>query len=536
MKPYDYQERAEAMLWEALNAAPDVVPCLAMPGGSGKSVLVAMAIKTAMQWPGTRVLMVVRSQELVKQNAAQLRRYWPGAPMGVVCSGLGRKDFGEPITIASTGSVARHADKLGHIDLFIIDEAQDMSDDDDSQIRKLVAALKDRNKAMRIFGLSASPYRLSQGMLTDGDNAIFNRILEPVSISELLAKKRLMPLRSKQTTHKMTTEGVGKSGGDFVASQMEKKFDTDDNNERVVLEVMERASAYRHWLVFCSGKEHAAHVSEAFRKHGVTSDHVTSSDRKKDRRQKIADFEAGKIRALCNVGVLTTGYDFPSLDTIVFLRDTMSPGLYLQSAVRGMRLKEHTDHCLVLDFVGVVSRHGPITNITPPKTKGKREGETPMKVCDNCAELCLMFATECPACGAPFPVAEKEKEEKTLVLHDDDIMGWETSLVDLEVKGWRWRTATSRKGLEMIVVSYYGRCLSDKPIVQYLNINSDGYAGTKAWDDVVKIATQVELPPGVLAEGDIAKLCDAMTEAKAPNWIQYTMGGKYPRITRRAWT
>lgn len=520
-----------------MRSGDDVRPVLAMPGGSGKSMVNAEIIRQTMAGkPTARVLMVVRSMELVKHDADALRKLWPGAPMGVVCSGMRKKEWGEPVIIASTGSVAKHADRLGHIDLFLIDEAQDMSDDDDSAIRKLVARLLEINPAMRIGGYSASPYRLSQGMLTDGESPVFNRILEPVSIEELIHRKKLMPLRSKQTAFHMDTAGVHKSGGDFVASEMAAKFNTLENNAAVVSEVIQRAGAYRHWLVFCSSRKHAADVAGAFREAGITADAVDSKDRVKTRKRKIADFEAGTTRALCNVGILTTGYDFPALDTIVFLRDTMSPGLYLQSAVRGMRIKPHTDHCLVLDFVGVVSRHGPITRVNPPKTKGKA-GDTPMKPCKACDELCLMFATVCPACGALFESAAKGPAPKEpLVLHDDDIMGLEDDAKTVEVKGWRWRVQRdTKRPVDMIAVSYYGRTLSDPPVVQYLCVNHGGPPERKAWDEIAKIAQEVTLPPGVLSSGDLEALCQAMTEAKAPQWLQYIVDGKYKRITRRAW-
>lgn len=516
-------------------------PCLAMPGGSGKSVVNAEIIRQTMEaMPSSRILMVVRSQELVAQNARALRKVWPGAPAGVVCSSLGRQEWGEPVTIASTGSVARHADRLGHIDLFLIDEAQDMSHDGDSQIRKLVASLRQTNPAMRIGGYSASPYRLGQGLLTDGDDAIFDAILEPVWIQELLNLGKLMPLKSKHTTFRMDTTGVDKVNGDFVASQMEAKFNTATNNNSVVAEVLTRAASYRHWLVFCSGVDHARAVAAEFSAAGVTSDFVTAQDPKGVRKAKIAAFERGEVRALCNVGILTTGYDFPDLDCIVFLRDTMSPGLYLQSAVRGMRIKRHVDHCLVLDFVGVVARHGPVTNVEPPKKPGERKknADAPMKVCEACDELVMISATECPACGTPFPPAKQERGGRTpdgLELRDDDIMGGDLGRT-IEVASWHWRIVSSAKRqVPMIVVTHRGKSLSDPPVIQYLCVRHGGRAETKAWDEITAIASHVTLPAGVLASDDLDALCAAMTAAQHPRWLQYVDDGDYKRITRRAW-
>jgi superfamily II DNA or RNA helicase len=85
----------------------------------------------------------------------------------------------------------------------------------------------------------------------------------------------------------------------------------------------------------------------------------------------LNDFKSGKLRALTNANVLTTGFDYPDIDLIAMLRPTMSASLYVQMAGRGMRVKSHTDHCLVLDFAGVVETHGPITAVQPPE-EGRR--------------------------------------------------------------------------------------------------------------------------------------------------------------------
>jgi len=158
------------------------------------------------------------------------------------------------------------------------------------------------------------------------------------------------------------------------------------------------------------------------------------------------------------------------------MRPTMSASLYVQMAGRGMRVKSQADHCLVLDFAGVVEMHGPITNVQPPKkSAGDGEGEAPVKVCDACGELVHISAMTCPACGAAFP----EPVKKALVLRNDDIMGLEGK--ELEVSAWAWKEHTSKaSGKQMLAVTYYGG-LSDAPITEYLPILHEGYAGDRAW-------------------------------------------------------
>ena len=212
MELRDYQANAITMLYDWFNRNPTGHPVLNMPGGSGKSVVIASIAKDALlNWPETRILMLVHSRELILQNADKLRKLWPDAPLGVYSASVGKRQIGRTITYAGIGSVAKRGSELGHIDLCIIDEVHCVSTSESGIYRKLIADLLAINPAMRIVGLSASPYRLGHGMITEGDDAIFTEILEPVSIEELIYKGHLVPLRSKGTQHKLETEGLHKA-------------------------------------------------------------------------------------------------------------------------------------------------------------------------------------------------------------------------------------------------------------------------------------------------------------------------------------
>jgi DNA repair protein RadD len=531
MQLREYQTRALDMLyaWFGKNATGH--PVLNMPGGSGKSVVIASLAKDALQnWPDTRILMLVHSKELILQNADKLRKLWPGAPLGIYSASVGRRDLGEPITYAGIGSVAKRAKEIGHIDLCIIDEVHAVSTAESGIYRKLIADLLEINPAMRIVGLSASPYRLGQGLITEGPTAIFSEILEPVSIEELVFKTHLVPLRSKITKHKLDTDGLHKRQGEYIASEMEAKFNTDDHNSAVVQEIIEKASSRKHWLIFCSGVAHSEAVAECLRAAGIAAEALDATHSKAERERKLADFESGKLRALCNVGILTTGYDFPALDCIAFLRSTMSPGLYLQMAVRGMRPHPNKADCLVLDFAGVVEMHGPITNVQPPKkSSSDGEGEAPVKVCDACGELVHISAMTCPACGAAFP----EPVKKAMVLRNDDIMGLEGK--ELEVTAWAWREHTSKaSGKQLLAVTYYGG-LSDAPITEYLPILHEGYAGQRAMSLLLSIANSASIVDGGLNVQTMIEMVQNMNNATPPKLIEFRKDGKFFRVLKRSW-
>ena len=523
----DYQQRAIDQLYEWFQKRSGN-PCLVLPTGSGKSHIVAALCKDAIQnWPETRILMLTHVRELIAQNAEKMREHWRGAPMGIYSAGMGRKQLGEPITFAGIQSIRKHASRVGHIDLCIIDECHLVSHKDEGGYRTFLAELKTINPAMRVVGLTATPYRLGHGVITDKP-ALFDDLIEPVTIEELVYKGYLSTLRSKVTKAAFDTSGVHKRGGEFIESELQAAVDTDENNLNVVREVIEWAGDRKAWLFFCAGVHHAEAVAQVLQAHGIPAACVTGSTPKAERNRLLADFKAGRLRALTNANVLTTGFDYPDIDLIAMLRPTMSASLYVQMAGRGMRVKSHTDHCLVLDFAGVVQMHGPITAVEPPRRKGEGNGEAPVKVCDECNELVHISAKICPTCGAAFP----EPEKKKLELRQDDIMGLEAE--EMALTGWNWRKHTSKaSGKDMLAVSYYGG-LSDPSVVEYFPITHEGYAGQKALNAIVTIAGKANV--NFIKADTLEEWADRLNDGAHPSLIGYRRDGKYYRVVRRKWT
>jgi DNA repair protein RadD len=366
----DYQSKAIQQLYGWMKNNDGNV-CMVLPTGAGKSVIIAEIMRNALQnWPETKTLMLCHQKELLEQNAEKMRQHWPGAPMGIYSASIGRKQLGEPITFAGIQSIRTKAQEVGHIDLVLIDECHLVSHNDEGGYRAFMAELQAINPALRVIGLTATPYRLGHGLITDAP-AIFADLIEPVSIEELVFRGYLSKLRSKVTGARLDVSKVKKRGGEYIEADLQRAVDTDDQNHAVVREVIARAEDRKAWLFFCTGVQHAQHVSYVLQKHGIFAACVTGDTPKAERAAILADFKAGKLRALTNANVLTTGFDYPDIDLIAMLRPTMSPSLYVQMAGRGMRPKSHTDHCLVLDFAGVVETHGPITAVQPRRKRDR---------------------------------------------------------------------------------------------------------------------------------------------------------------------
>lgn len=522
----EYQQRTIDQLYQWFRDGGEGNPCLVLPTGAGKSHVVAALCKDSLQsWPETRILMLTHVKELIEQNAEKMLQHWPGAPLGIYSAGLGMRNLNEPITFAGIQSVRNKADQIGHVDLIVVDECHLISHEDAGGYRKLIKKLMEINPRIRVIGLTATPYRLGHGMITDKP-ALFDALLEPVSIEELIHKKYLAPLRSKITKEKLSTEGIKKRGGDYIESEMQAAFDTEKHNKAVVDEVISLAGDRKAWLFFCAGVEHAHHVAHELMERGIEAACLTGDTSAIDREDIINDFKSGKIRALTNVNVLTTGFDYPDIDLIAMLRATMSPVLYMQMAGRGLRPKSHTDHCLVLDFAGVVETHGPITAVNPPSKKKSGEGEAPVKVCSSCQELVHISATICPACGAPFPPPKKPDLE----LRNVDIMGLDS--IEMSISDWRWREHVSKaSGKRMIAVDYYGT-LSDPVVTEYFTILHDGYSGETAAQKLASIAAKSGAVTA-LKHDDLGSICAELNIGRKPQLVSYKKDGKFYRVTRR---
>lgn len=527
----DYQQRAIDLLyaWMRYNAGN---PCVVMPTGSGKSHVIAGLCRDILtRWPQSRILVLSHVKELLEQDAEKILLAWPEAPLGIYSAGIGSRDVGMPLTVAGIQSVRDKASMLGYIDLVVVDEAHTISHKAEGGYRKLLDELKSVNPNMRIVGLTATPYRLGHGLISE-HGAIFDGLVEPVSVAELVSRGYLAPLRSKLTDAQLSVDGVSRRGGEYVEHELQQAVNNTDDNERIVDEVIKRAGNRKAWLFFCAGVAHSIAIRDALRARGVSAETVTGETPKAERERIIRDYKAGRITALTNANVLTTGFDYPDIDLIAMLRPTLSPGLYVQMAGRGMRLKSHTDHCLVLDFAGNVKMHGPITDVAPPKHKGQGMGDAPVKVCEQCAELVHTSVKVCPACGYVFPPGEKEP----LALHGEDIMGGSE---EMRVREWLWYVKQSRaKQINMLCVDYYNAELTGDKITEYITILHDGYARYRAEMTMRGIiegcGADISLVSGI-DEDYLEQIAEVLNNADAPETVTIKKDGRYYRVLDRHW-
>jgi DNA repair protein RadD len=418
MQLRDYQRAAVDALfayWQDKAGSPLIV----LPTGAGKSLVLATICKELLAgYPEMRILIVTHVRELILGNYKELLTIWPFAPAGIYSAGVGRRDSHAQIVFGGVQTIYNKTEELGHFDLVAIDEAHLIPRKADTQYGKLFAGLEAINPDVKRIGLTATDYRLGEGRLTEGEGAMFDDVCFEQPIGDMIDGGYLCRPISKGMATAFDLTGVGKVGGDYNQGKLQAAVDKDDVNAAVVDEILTYGRVRRAWLLFCSGVEHAFHMRDEIRSRGITCEAISGETPTAERDRILADFKAGKIKAVSNNSVLTTGTNLPIIDLVAFCRPTLSAGLYVQMAGRGLRLYPGKENCLFLDFAGVVRKHGPIDAVVPPHMRSG-SGEAPVKQCpqdrpdakgqSGCGSLVHASARCCPDCGYDFPIDDAPK-------------------------------------------------------------------------------------------------------------------------------
>lgn len=465
--------------------------CVVLPTASGKSLVMAAFIEGVLKaWPDQRILVVTHVRELIAQNHAEMIGLWPEAPAGIYSAGLGKREAQARILFAGIQSIHRRAQEIGHTDLVLIDEAHLIPGNSSTMYRRFLDALAQINPALKVIGLTATPFRVDCGMLHEGKNALFTDIAFEAPVRDLIDQGYLSPLISKQPATRLDVSKVGTRAGDFIARDLAAAVDQEAITRAAVTEIIEYGKDRKSWLAFCSGVEHSRHVAEEFQRRGISCRTIFGDTPKDERDAIIAAFKRGEIRALASMGVLTTGFNAPGVDLIALLRPTKSAGLYVQMVGRGTRLSAGKENCLVLDFAGNVRRHGPIDLVRPKRPGEGGGGDAPTKVCPMCESIIALSATECPDCGYEFPAREVKIAPTAAAL---PILSPKTPQW-LPVHGVSYSRHDKLGGLPSLKVTY---SCGLKSYSEWVCIEHQGYARQKATDWWRKRAPGLPVPLSV---------------------------------------
>lgn len=323
-----------------------------LPTGSGKSVVIA---NIAKELEG-KTIVFQPSKEILEQNLKKFMSY--GYRAGVYSASAGAKHI-DTITFATIGSVAKKHHLFKDVKHIIIDECH-LVNAKDGMYFDFIKSMPEA----KVLGLTATPYRLSSSFegaqlkfLNRTSPRIFNKLIYYIQNDILFNAGHLAKLEyfSFNVVDRNMLQ-INSTGTDFTDSSL-RNYYKKINMPQITIQYVNRLLVKRkNLLVFCSLISEANEVSA-----GIPGSVVLTGDTEPAIRSKIlSQFKAGIIKCVINVGVLTTGFDYPELEAVLIARSTMSLALYYQIVGRAMRPHAEKESSWIVDLGGNVQLFGKI--------------------------------------------------------------------------------------------------------------------------------------------------------------------------------
>ena len=359
-------------------------PCIVLGCGGGKSVIVAeIARKTTEN--KKRVLFIVHRKELCDQIRQTFE--WWGVDM----------DY---CTIGMVQTVTRRLQKIRPPALIITDENHHCLA---NSYRRIYEAFP----GAYCVGVTATPVRLDGSGLGDvNDDLVIGPPTRWLIDNGYLAPYKYYSVKLIDADALKTRRGEY----DLSGVTLDRKIYGD-----VILSYRKFADGLKA-ICYCPSIPYSEQMAERFRAAGIPAAHIDGATDKHERDRVIADFRAGKIRVLCNVDLISEGFDVPDCGAAILLRPTKSLTLYIQQAMRCMRYKPGKT-AVIIDHVGNVFRHGFPDDgrewdlYAKPDKKSRKKPEVRAKECPQCMAAVPSTAAECPHCGYKFRSEGRELEE-----------------------------------------------------------------------------------------------------------------------------
>lgn len=336
----EYQEEALNVIAKALSDGISK-QLIVLPTGSRKTILMAAIAKHLNK----RTLILSHREELIQQAFEKFKLYWPEADIGI-CKAE-RDETNHQIVIGSVQSCSKSKRlaslKDSAFDVLLIDEAHHATAESYQKIIKELGFHTDQTKLL--LGFTATPNRSDKDSLGE----TFEKVTYSRSISTMIKAGYLSPAIGRKILTNFSLQNIKVQNGDFSICELAEIVNTPERNAFIA----EKYKAYatdRKGVAFCVDVAHCKDLSASFEKVGITSKAVWSEMPTEERRNVLEDLKAGRIQVAMSCGVLTEGFDEPSISCIAMARPTKSQSLYIQCIGRGLRLWPGKQDCLVLDF------------------------------------------------------------------------------------------------------------------------------------------------------------------------------------------
>lgn len=340
LRPYQQQARDRIHTeWEHGHART----LLVLPTGTGKTIVFASVAADQVR-AGDRVLILAHRGELLEQAADKLQRS-TGLVSAVEKAESTCLDSWFRVVVGSVQTLQRTArlerfpqDYFGTI---IIDEAHHAITDG---YRRIL----DYFDHAKVLGVTATPDRGDMRNLGE----VFDSLAFEYKLTDAIKEGYLCKIMAQTIPLKLDITSVTMSGGDYAVGDLGTALDP--YLEQIAAEMAQRCTG-RKTVVFLPLIKTSQKFRDLLNAHGFRAAEVNGQS--DDRKQVLADFDAGKYNVLCNSMLLTEGWDCPSVDCVVVLRPTKVRSLYSQMVGRGTRLSPGKTDLLLLDFLWMTDKH-----------------------------------------------------------------------------------------------------------------------------------------------------------------------------------
>ena len=340
LRPYQQQARDRIHAeWDAGHTRT----LLVLPTGTGKTIVFASVAADQVR-AGDRVLILAHRGELLEQAADKLQRS-TGLVSAVekaesTClNSWFRVVVGSVQTLQRTARLERFPqDYFGTI---IIDEAHHAITDGYRRILDYFSGAK-------VLGVTATPDRGDMRNLGE----VFDSLAFEYKLTDAIKEGYLCRIMAQTIPLKLDISSVTMSGGDYAVGDLGTALDP--YLEQIAAEMAQRCKG-RKTVVFLPLIKTSQKFRDLLNAKGFQAAEVNGQSA--DRKEILADFDAGKYNVLCNSMLLTEGWDCPSVDCVVVLRPTKVRSLYSQMVGRGTRLAEGKTDLLLLDFLWMTDKH-----------------------------------------------------------------------------------------------------------------------------------------------------------------------------------
>jgi len=344
---YDYQEEDLNTIFEHLKETSNGNLLYQLPTGGGKTVVFSEIARRYIEQTGKKVVVLTHRIELSAQTSKMLKGF--GVKNKIINSEVkeltDQDDFMCFVAMVETLNNRLQEEKveINNIGLVIIDEAHYNS------FRKLFKFFK----ASTILGVTATPLS-SNIKLPMKDN--YQKLIVGESIEALIKKRFLAKANVYNYDVSLQSLKLGISG-DYTVKSSDELYGNHSMLGKLLAAYREIAEGTKT-LIFNNGINTSRYVYETFKKAGYNVRHLDNKNNASERKEILKWFSETPDAILTSVSILTTGFDEPTVETIMLNRATRSLTLYFQMIGRGSRVLPNKDEFTVVDLGNNVARFG----------------------------------------------------------------------------------------------------------------------------------------------------------------------------------